>query len=114
MLRTSVVAGCRFCVDSHTVVAWDCGLSVDEVAALRDEGPLPASFSDLELAAARFSELMWSQPAIAVDVLRPHLEDHAIVEMTLLASTTMLLNRLCTALALPVPASVTARLDGGR
>jgi AhpD family alkylhydroperoxidase len=113
VLRTSVVAGCRFCTDCHTVVAWDSGLSREEVAWLRDEGAPAPSFSALELAAARFSELMWRQPDGAVEVLRPHLEDYAIVEMTLLCSTTLLLNRLCTALALPVPASVAARLGDG-
>lgn len=114
VLRTSVVGCCRYCVDCHTVAARDSGLTQDEVTALRDEGPVPETFSAPELAAARFSELMWSRPAEAVEVLRPHLEDHSIVEMTLLCATTMLLNRLCTALALPVPRSVRRRLGAHR
>jgi AhpD family alkylhydroperoxidase len=114
VLRTSVVAGCRFCIDSHTVVAWDSGLDADEVAWLRDEGPVPSSLSPLERAAAGFSERMWSRPEGAVELLRPHLEDHGIVEMTLLCATTMLLNRLCTALALPVSPEVSRRLAAGR
>lgn len=114
VLRTSVVAGCRFCVDTHTVVAWDSGLSPDEVAWLRDEGPVPSTVSPLERAAAGFSELMWTRPTAAVEALQPHLEDHGIVEMTLLCTTTMLLNRLCTALALPVSPAVSARLEAGR
>ncbi len=112
VLRTSVVGRCRFCVDTHTVVAWDCGLSREEVAALRDEGPWPPSLSRMERAAARFAELMWGDPERAVAVLRPHLEDPGIVEMVVLCSTTMLLNRLCTALALPVSATVAERLAG--
>jgi AhpD family alkylhydroperoxidase len=114
VLRTSVVAGCRFCVDTHTVVAWDSGLSGDEVAWLRDEGPVPSTVSPLERAAAAFSERMWTRPAGAVGLLRPHLEEHGIVETTLLCTTTMLLNRLCTALALPVSPAVSTRLAAGR
>jgi AhpD family alkylhydroperoxidase len=110
VLRTSVTGRCRFCVDSHTVVAWDSGLSGEEVAALRGEAPWPPTLSLLERDAARFADLMWERPEGAVDVLRPHLEDHAIVEMVMLSSTTMLLNRLCTALALPVAPAVAARL----
>ena len=114
VLRTSVVAGCRFCVDSHTVVAWDSGLNPEEVAWLREEAPLPSTISPLERAAAHFSEMMWTRPSAAVEALRPHLEDHGIVEMTLLCTTTMLLNRFCTALALPVSPAVSARLETGR
>ncbi|HEV8116084.1 MAG TPA: carboxymuconolactone decarboxylase family protein, partial [Acidimicrobiales bacterium] len=35
ILRTSARASCRFCVESHTLVALDSGLSVPEVRALR-------------------------------------------------------------------------------
>ena len=39
ILRTSAVMGCRYCIQTHTVVARKTGLSVDEVAALRGEQP---------------------------------------------------------------------------
>ncbi len=110
VLRTSVTGRCRFCIDSHTVVAWDSGLSVEEVAALRNEAPWPPTLSPLERDAARFADLMWERPENAVEVIRGHLEDHAVVEMVMLCSTTMLLNRLCTALALPVAAATADRL----
>jgi alkylhydroperoxidase family enzyme len=80
------------------------------VAALRGEAPWPPTLSSLERDAAHFAELMWERPEGAVEVLRPHLEEHTIVEMVMLCSTTMLLNRLCTALALPVAPTVAARL----
>src|SRR5687768_15680147 len=39
VLRTSVVLGCRYCVDARTVVALDLGLGAGQVAALRQTGP---------------------------------------------------------------------------
>jgi AhpD family alkylhydroperoxidase len=46
ILRTSAVMGCRYCIQTHTVVARNTGLSVEEVAALRGEAPLEAAFTD--------------------------------------------------------------------
>ena len=37
ILRTSARASCRYCIEAHTVVARDVGLSVAEVRALRAE-----------------------------------------------------------------------------
>jgi AhpD family alkylhydroperoxidase len=35
VLRTSANLGCKYCVNAHTVVATESGLSRDEVRALR-------------------------------------------------------------------------------
>ena len=37
ILRTSCVMACRYCIDSHTPVALDAGLTVAQTRALRDE-----------------------------------------------------------------------------
>ena len=39
VLRTSARLHCRYCVQTHTAVALDSGLSRDEVTALRADGP---------------------------------------------------------------------------
>jgi len=44
------------------------------------------------------------------DRLRQGHPDHVVVELTLLATTTLLLNRFCTALELPTSPEVLARL----
>jgi len=44
------------------------------------------------------------------DRLRQGRPDHVVVELTLLAATTLLLNRFCTALELPTSPEVLARL----
>jgi alkylhydroperoxidase family enzyme len=42
-------------------------------------------------------------PAAAIADLREHRGDHVAVEVVLVASATLMLNRFCTALALEVP-----------
>jgi AhpD family alkylhydroperoxidase len=45
IVRTSALAGCRYCVQGHTVVALEAGLSRAEVCALRGETAVEDSFS---------------------------------------------------------------------
>ena len=40
ILRTSANLACRYCVNAHTVVAVESGLSIDEVRALRGDASL--------------------------------------------------------------------------
>jgi AhpD family alkylhydroperoxidase len=113
ILRTSAVMGCRYCTEAHTVVALDSGLSRDEVRALRGERPLDDAFPD----AADRALVAWCD-AVAHGVDRDleqtraalQLDDASIVELTLLISTTVLLNRYATALALPTSPDVRSRL----
>lgn len=45
ILRTSARLRCRYCVEAHSVVALDTGLSPAEVRALRGGGPLTDAFA---------------------------------------------------------------------
>jgi AhpD family alkylhydroperoxidase len=114
ILRTSAVAGCRYCVDTHTVVGRDLGLAVDEVRALRGEIELAAAFpGDRERAVLAWTDAVAGRAPIADGVheaLRRHLADHEIVELTVLAAATLLLNRFSTALELPIAATTATRL----
>ncbi len=111
ILRTSARLGCRFCVQTHTVVALDAGVSADEVRALRDQAPIDAAFAsplDHDL-------LTWVDTVAGlgdVDVVAPPAScaDHEVVELTMLVGATMMLNRFCTALALPTSARHLERL----
>ena len=113
ILRTSAVMGCRYCTEAHTVVALDSGLGRDEVRALRGELPLADAFPDDAdralvawcdaVALGAESDLVGARAALGVD-------DARVVELTLLVSTTVLLNRYATALALPTSADVRDRL----
>ena len=46
LLRTSAQSSCRYCVEAHSVVARDVGLSITEVKALRGEFDAATVFPD--------------------------------------------------------------------
>jgi AhpD family alkylhydroperoxidase len=115
VLRTSSLLQCRYCTDAHTVVAMDSGVSLDEVLALRGELPLDTVFSDareralidwVECIARGIGEV----PEAVAAELGSHFSDAEVVEITLVATTTMMLNRYCTALALSSSPETLARL----
>ena len=116
IVRTSALLECRYCVQTHTAAALDRGVTVAEVRALRGTGPWESTFDD----DAERSLLAWVDavaggrgtvdPALA-DTLRAHWSDADVVELTLLCSATMMLNRYCSALALPTSTDTLNRLD---
>lgn len=115
ILRTSALLQCRYCVQTHTVVALDCGLSTDEVRALRGELQLAAAFSDereramlawIDAVATGRGPVDPGLQSLAAEALA----DHELVELTLAVTATLMLNRYCTALDLPASAATLARL----
>jgi AhpD family alkylhydroperoxidase len=117
ILRTSVDASCRYCIDSHTPVALDSGLTNTQVRALRNElGTIIATaFPDERDRAliAWTDQLAVGRGSVDADVsarITGAFADHEVVELTLLIATTLLLNRYATALQLPVGDSTIARL----
>lgn len=114
ILRTSALLGCRYCVDAHTGVALDVGLTGDEVRALRSEQPVAAVFTE----PSELALLAWVEGVAAggpvdnalVAELKRHVPDHQLIELTLLVGTTMMLNRFCTTLELPTAPATLARL----
>jgi len=114
ILRTSAKASCRYCVESHTLVALGAGLSTDEVRSLRDDDVVDVAFP----AEADRTLIAWCDAMVATGPIAPACRtrfqqgrpDHVVVELTLLAATTLLLNRFCTALELPTAPEVLARL----
>jgi AhpD family alkylhydroperoxidase len=117
ILRTSALLACRYCIDSHTPVALDAGLSHQQVRALRNEpgtsvGDVFADGKDLALiawidaVASGTGALPTEVNALAVK----HFAEHEIVELTLTITVTMLLNRYATSLQLPVGESTLTRL----
>lgn len=114
ILRTSARASCRYCVDAHTVVARDAGLSVNEVRALRGELDASSTFADpADRAAIGWCDALVGTGMVAPEAkadVRGSFADHEVVELTLLATTTLMLNRFCTSLDLPTSAETLARL----
>ncbi len=114
VLRTSVEAGCQFCVNAHSVVALDAGLSRSEVVALRAATDLASTFGDrVERALLAWVDAVAGPGPIDPDArrrLRLLFPDHEVMELTLLIGATLMLNRFCTALDLPTGPEVVARL----
>ncbi|HKA05298.1 MAG TPA: carboxymuconolactone decarboxylase family protein [Acidimicrobiales bacterium] len=114
ILRTSEVSRCRFCVDAHSAAALDLGLTGDEVRALRGDRGIDLVFTDpSERALLEWVDAVaGSRGALhsCVDLLKCHVPDYQVVELTLLIGATMMLNRFCTALELPTAPSTSARL----
>jgi AhpD family alkylhydroperoxidase len=112
VLRVSALNGCRYCVDTHTVAAWDAGLTQTETAALRGTA---AGFPATEEALVAFCDAFCNAPApVPDDVarrLRTHFAEHEIVELSLLAGATAMLNRFCTTLELPTTPTTRGRLE---
>ncbi len=115
ILRVSALAGCRYCTAAHTVVALDSGLTREQVRGLRGELPLTPVFDD----AADLAVIGWSDAvhaggelelATARKLLAPHHEDGAVVELTVCATATLMLNRYATSLALPSSPQTLSRL----
>jgi AhpD family alkylhydroperoxidase len=114
VLRVSVRNGCRYCIDTHTVAAWDAGLSEEDTARLRAEHADATGASPRERALVEWCDAFAAAPdPVPVDVssrLRNHFSEHELVELALLAGATAMLNRFCTALELPASAATLARL----
>ena len=117
ILRTSCLMSCRYCIDSHTPVALDAGLTVAQTRALRNEPgyTIPDAFPDARerVLVAWTDEVAGGTGAASdagTDALRAAYADHEIVELTLLASVTVLLNRYASTLRLPVSAATIERL----
>ena len=118
ILRTSALLECRYCVQTHTAVALDVGLSTGEVRALRGEGDLDETFTDARerVMIAWIDAVALGRGPVAPELqarASEALEEHELVELTLAVSATLMLNRYCTALDLPTGADTLARLAAG-
>jgi len=113
IVRTSALQDCRYCIDAHSVVALDTGLTVDEVRTLTAPGPV--SLPDPDESALldwidAVAGAIGAVPDAVADRLAGAYRDFEIVELTLLIGATMMLNRFCTSLSLPTSTDVATRL----
>jgi AhpD family alkylhydroperoxidase len=115
ILRVSARAGCRYCTQTHSVVALGAGLTPAEVGALRGEHSVEETFSnERDRALVAWSDAIAAVPQgvgdAAFTALAAHFSQPDVVELTVVAGVTLLLNRYATALDLPVNAAHAALL----
>ena len=113
ILRTSALLGCRYCVASHTPVALDAGLTHEQVHALRGESAVDDAFPEADRTLIAWIDAVAGRDPVPSELekrVQSELDDHVIVELTLLVGCTLLLNRYATALRLPVGEATMTRL----
>lgn len=115
IVRTSALLSCRYCIDSHTTVALDAGLTNDEVHSLRGETSIESGFTDpRDLALLAWIDAVAGGRGGVSDqtsaATREAFTQAEIVELTILIGATMLLNRYATSMRLPTSDTVSSRL----
>ena len=110
ILRASAFQKCRYCVNTHSFIARNSGLTRDEVEALQTGGDAEKAFADeREKALIRWTNAVAAGPQDIPDTLRQEIKKYfteaEVVELTLLVGATIMLNRYATALDLPVAAT---------
>lgn len=115
ILRASVLMECRYCVQTHTVVALDSGLSRQEVRAVRGQEEPEAVFTDADELAliAWVDAVTLGRGAVPEEIAaraREAMGHPELVELTLVAGATLMLNRYCSSLGLPTSPATLARL----
>ena len=107
-------AGCDYCVGAHRVgAAADAGVGELEDAALTGRVPLEDAFGGAELAILRLCDAIAGRGEVddaIVAPVRQALGEHGLVEVVMAAAATLMLNRLCTTLRLPLTSTTAARL----
>ncbi len=116
ILRTSALQGCQYCIHAHSAVAFDVGLSHDEIVALRGEMPIEDAFTDdSERRLIRWIDAMAGAtgpvPPTVWDDVRGSFSDHLLVELSVTIGATLFLNRFATGFELPTSAATAERLE---
>ena len=114
ILRVSADAGCSYCIGAHQLAAHDAGVTERESAALLGGLPLSDAFPAEEAAILELADAVAAGGEVDERLLRPVRRshgDHGLVELVLLAATTLMLNRFCTTLGLPLTDAARARLQ---
>jgi AhpD family alkylhydroperoxidase len=113
ILRTSARLRCTYCELTHSVAALDAGVTSDEVRALRSPGACEFPAADERALLAWVDAVaggVGPVPEAASAALKEHYGESEVTELTLLCAATVMLNRFCTALELPVGPATLQRL----
>ena len=116
IVRASAMQRCRYCTLTHMAIALDAEISPEEMRILRDgtEDQIAETFDERESALLAWTDAMslgaGDIPAEVHARFAEHFTQPQVVELTMTIGTTLMLNRYCTALELPVSAANLAKL----
>lgn len=121
IVRTSALQRCVYCTQTHAAIALGAAVTPEEIQVLQDAAPGQASgaFEDVrEAALLDWTDIVALGPAPVThgdhEALATHFSEPEIVELAVALTVTLMLNRFCTALALPVSAGSLRKLaDAG-
>lgn len=106
IVRVSRLNGCRYCLAAHRPLALSAGVASEHVAAVCGEAPL-ARLPERERAIVEWVDRVTLDAGGVSDDLAArtldYLREDQLVEVTLLAGATTMLNQYCTALGIPPP-----------
>ena len=106
IMRVSQLNGCAYCLAAHRPVALAAGVPDDQLAAVCDVGDLDA-LPPRQRAIVRWVDQVTRDAGGVSDGLLAatldHVRDHQLIELTVLAGTTTMLNQYCTAFQIPPP-----------
>jgi AhpD family alkylhydroperoxidase len=108
VLGVSALQGCQYCTDTHTVVAHQSGLSQSEILVLRQASKDDVFVDPAEAALWHLVQTLGggrvdsAQIEHAMTQMTQHWLEFEMVEITMLISTTIMLNRYCIAMNIPV------------
>lgn len=107
IVRVSQLNSCRYCLAAHRPIALDSGVPSAQLDAVSELAPLDA-LPPREGAIVAWVDQVTRDPAGVTDELvastLDHVREDQLIELTILAGTTTMLNRYCTALDVPPPA----------
>ena len=115
IVRTSAVLECRYCLQTHSAVALDSDVTAQEVLSLHGQPHWTEVFQHEDECAllAWVDALAGERGGVATaafERMRMHHSEPDLVELTLVCAATMMLNRYCSALALPTSPATLQRL----
>lgn len=120
IVRASALQSCRYCTLTHMAIALDAQVTPEELVVLRDAaaGAASPSFDEQEAALLDWTDAMalgaGDIPETIAARFREHFTEPQIVELSMTIGCTLMLNRYCTALQLPVsPANLAKLAEAG-
>ena len=106
ILRTSAWQNCQYCLGTHSVIAHQSGFSLEELRVLRNVKSDCSIFSNRDQILLQWvdqvSQLGKTASGNVLESCKDVFTDAEVVELTMMVGATIMLNRYCTALELPL------------